>query len=154
MRRARQAYLGKQRAIYTRASMCVNVSECWSKMGEALRGSGLPCPALAMIDVAICLELHMRAEHPAKWCIVSGVIYDGGPLQCLVGAHCAGRVWHGRPRREQAWDAQVTWPERRRLLGLSLKSAKHAGWHFTKSSTIVGGAFVIKYRWSLRTVME
>ncbi len=86
-----------------------------------------------MIDVAICLELPTRAEHPLKWCIVGGVIYDGGPLWRLAGAYCAGRVWHGRPRSEQAWDAQAAWPEQR-LMGLSLKSAKQqasTGWRAT-----------------------
>lgn len=76
-----------------------------------------------MIDVAICFELPTRAEHPLKWCIVGGVIYDGGPLWCLAGAYCAGRVWHGRPRSEQAWDARAGWPEQH-LMGHSLRSAK------------------------------
>lgn len=86
-----------------------------------------------MIDVAICSELPTRAEHPLKWCIVGGVIYDGGPLWRLAGAYCAGRVWHGRPRSEQAWDAQAAWPEQC-LMGLSIKSAKQqvsTGWGAT-----------------------
>ena len=74
-----------------------------------------------MIDVAICLELPTRAEHPLMWCIVGGVIYDGGTLRFLAGAYCVGRVWHGRPRSEQAGDTQAAWPELC-LMGLSLKA--------------------------------
>lgn len=94
--------------------------------GGVLRGSTLPYLALTMIDVAICLELPTRVEHPPKWCIVGGVIYDDGPLWCLAGAYCAGRVWHGRPRSEQDRDVQAAWPEQC-LMGLSLKRAKQQG---------------------------
>ena len=115
--------------------MCVCMVECLSKRGGggALGGSTQPYLALTMIDVAICSELPTRAEHPLKWCIVGGVIYDGGPLWRLAGAYCAGRVWHGRPRSEQAWDAQAAWPEQC-LMGLSIKSAKQqvsTGWGAT-----------------------
>lgn len=94
--------------------------------GGVLRGSTLPYLALTMIDVAICLELPTRVEHPPKWCIVGGVIYDDGPLWCLAGAYCAGRVWHGRPRSEQDRDVQAAWPEQC-LMGLFLKRAKQQG---------------------------
>lgn len=116
-----QVSSGKRGAIYTSADVCMYAL---ARKGCSLGLS--PCLAFVMIDVAICLELPARAEHPLKWCIVGRVIYDDGPLWCWAAAYCTGRVWHERPRSEQAWDMRAVWPEPR-LSGLCLKSAaRHA----------------------------